>query len=232
MQFTIWGYLTALDNQGGYMSSNNIYSTQVKPYVYMCTHKKSKQFYIGYREQNVVLNRTSSTDLPVYKTSSKVVRPIFDQFDWQIVAEFFTGIDAFNFEQQLILENWGNPLMLNKQYRLPSGEVAFKSQKGCNKGRKNPFLSERNKTVVPWNKGLTKEDPRVASYTKPKSQKFKEIVSSAKKEWHKVHSVAGANNPMFGVVRERFVCKHCGKDADIANYKRWHGDKCKNFSSD
>jgi len=26
---------------------------------------------------------------------------------------------------------------------------------------------------------------------------------------------------------KRITCPHCNKDANIGNYKRWHGDKCK-----
>ena len=29
----------------------------------------------------------------------------------------------------------------------------------------------------------------------------------------------------------RIVCKHCGKDANTGNYKRWHGDNCKHKKS-
>lgn len=81
------------------------------PYVYICYHKDTRHFYIGYREGNKV---PSSQDLPLYKTSSKQVKPNFDQYEWQILAEFFDSDDAYNFEQFLIYENWDNPLLINK----------------------------------------------------------------------------------------------------------------------
>jgi hypothetical protein len=197
------------------------------PYVYLCTHKETGEFYYGYREHNVSLSLTSTEDFPSYRTSSKIVNPNFDQYDWYIVAEFFDGLDAFEFEQHLISENWGNPLMLNKQYRKPNGNAAFKGFKGNNKGRKNPSLSERNRTSVPWNKGLTKDDPRVAKNANSPSQKRKDDFSKLMTEWHKTHDTSGENNPMFGVKRKRVVCEHCGKEIDDANYSRWHGAKCK-----
>jgi hypothetical protein len=206
---------------------NNIYlSTKIAPYVYVCTHNETNKFYIGYREYNIALGRTSTEDLPLYKTSSKKVNPIFDQFTWQIIAEFDTGDNAYEFEQQLIKEHWDNPLLLNKQYRLPSGKK-FKTIKGCNKGRKNPGVSASNKGRIPWNKGLTKNDPRVESYIRPVTEEHKKQISDAKKEWHQNNSVSGKNNPMFGVVRKRLICKHCNKDTDDANYSRWHGARCK-----
>lgn len=81
------------------------------PYVYVCTHRETGQFYIGYREGNKV---SSSLDLPSYKTSSKVVNPFFDQYSWEIIAEFFEGTDAYNFEQSMISDHWENPLLINK----------------------------------------------------------------------------------------------------------------------
>jgi hypothetical protein len=93
-------------------------SDKAVPYVYICTHKETNQFYIGYREVNVRLNRPSHLDLPEYKTSSKVVNPEWENYTWTIVAEFFDPSHAYSFEQQLIFDNWENPLLLNGYYRL------------------------------------------------------------------------------------------------------------------
>lgn len=205
----------------------NIYSSRPAPYVYICVHKLTKEFYIGYREHNVNLNRPSTDDLPMYKTSSKFVRPKFDEFDWYIIAEFFTGIDAYQFEQQLIFENWEDPLLINKQYRLVNGSTAFKSKKGTLKGRKNPAISASNKRRTPWNKGLTKTDPRVAANISPPSDERKKNFSNIMKEWHAKNDTSGKNNPMFGVVRKQMTCEHCAKQISDANYSRWHGAKCK-----
>jgi len=95
----------------------NIYqSMKPAPYVYMCVHKTTRQFYIGYREKNVYLNRTSDTDLPLYRTSSKYINPVFKEYDWHIVAEFVDGASAYDFEQMLIQQHWNNPLLINRQY--------------------------------------------------------------------------------------------------------------------
>ena len=94
------------------------------PYVYMCIHKETTHFYIGYRENNKI---PSTADLPQYKTSSKIVKPDFENYQFLIIAEFLDKESAYDFEQQLIFENWSHPLLLNKQYRLPNGEKKFKS---------------------------------------------------------------------------------------------------------
>jgi hypothetical protein len=114
-------------------------STKAVPYVYICTHKETNQFYIGYREANVRLNIPSHLDLPEYKTSSKVVNPEWENYTWTIVAEFFDPSCAYTFEQQLICDNWKNPLLLNGHYNL--GENQFRTsgpngRKGKPNGRK------------------------------------------------------------------------------------------------
>jgi hypothetical protein len=83
-----------------------------RPYVYLCVHKETQQFYIGYRYKNTV---PSNIDFPLYKTSSKSVRTSFDQFDWVILAEFLDKNSAYDFEQQLIYEHLADPLILNRQ---------------------------------------------------------------------------------------------------------------------
>jgi len=95
---------------------NTIYSSEkVMPYVYMGVHKISNEYYFGYREANRV---PSSDDLGTkYFTSSKKIKEIgFDNFNWTILAEFFTGLDAYLFEQSLIEKHISNkPLNLNKR---------------------------------------------------------------------------------------------------------------------
>ena len=81
------------------------------PYVYKCTHKETQRFYIGYRCQNT---KPSSEDLgSVYKTSSKTVKPNFDEYIPVVLAEFFTKEDAYTFEQQLIFEHLNDPQLIN-----------------------------------------------------------------------------------------------------------------------
>ena len=57
------------------------------------------EFYIGYLSANKL---PAKLNLPKYKTSSKKVRPIFDQFAWQIISEFPTADEAYDLEQKLI----------------------------------------------------------------------------------------------------------------------------------
>lgn len=84
----------------------------MKPYVYKCIHKVTGEFYFGYRSQNKM---DAELDLGhVYFTSSKIVKPIFDQFDYTILARFDTKFEAHTFEQSMIKEHWDDPLLLNR----------------------------------------------------------------------------------------------------------------------
>jgi hypothetical protein len=117
----------------------NIYqSTEVRPYIYICTHKTTGKFYIGYREANKI---ASHLDFPLYKTSSKIVRPDFDNYTWIIFAEFLNGESAYQIEQQLIFENWSNPLLINQHQRVHASTPLRGS-------RKNAVLSDATKKKI------------------------------------------------------------------------------------
>jgi hypothetical protein len=94
---------------------------EVKPYVYKLTHPETGEFYIGSRVAN---KEPWHTDLPKYRTSSKYVKPRFDEFDWQVLMIFEKPECAYDFEQYMIHEAWGDPLLLNKHCRWGS-EVRF-----------------------------------------------------------------------------------------------------------
>lgn len=87
-------------------------SLKVLPYVYMGIHKTTGKVYYGYREANTT---PSHIDIYKYKTSCKQKDFIFEEFNWIILAEFFDSGDAYDFEQSLIINMWGNPLLVNKR---------------------------------------------------------------------------------------------------------------------
>lgn len=80
-----------------------IYSVKpVLPYVYRCIEKNTGRFYIGYRFKNAV---PAHEDFGThYFTSNDYVSKNFDDFDWEIIAEFVDRKSAFAYETQLINE--------------------------------------------------------------------------------------------------------------------------------
>jgi hypothetical protein len=82
----------------------NIYNSPktVLPYVYRCVEKTTGRFYIGYRFKNTV---PAKEDFGThYFTSNSYVKENFDNFDFEIVAEFPDRKSAFAFETKLIKE--------------------------------------------------------------------------------------------------------------------------------
>lgn len=228
----------------------NIYtSTKAVPYVYYGTHKKTKKFYIGYRKNNVELARTSDQDLPLYKTSSKEVKPIFEQFDWIILAEFENGDDAYDFEQSIIFENWGNLLLINKscffnhkRFRNPRGRQSPKKGKPSplrgrispKKGVPSPNTSKALKGRPSPRKGIPSGMKGVVSPFKGTKRPHLSEVKRANPQtpWNKgkklVYSEEYRQKLSFAAShRSKKLCPHCLREIDVANFARYHGDACK-----
>ncbi len=67
-------------------------------------------------------------------------------------------------------------------------------------------ISVKNKGNIAWNKGLTKDDPRVAAQAK---------------------AIAGKASALKGRSREKATCPHCAKVGGGPQMKQWHFDNCK-----
>lgn len=143
-------------------------------YVYKCTHKVDKTFYIGSRWKN--------NDIPLldigysYFTSSKIInRKNISDYDIEILNEFTEPDDAWIFEQKLIKENFDDPLILNKHY-LIEGKRQFRNVGGyklsdATKSRQSKPKSEQGRANIANANRLrfTKEEER-AKLRKPKSE--------------------------------------------------------------
>lgn len=106
------------------------------PYVYIVRNRVNSKFYIGMRSANKVV---AEQDLGIhYFTSSKYVKNNFSDFDIEIKAYFIDQISAFEFENELIKENWGNPLLLNRHYQKSMSKFSMA-------GAKRSDLAEYNK---------------------------------------------------------------------------------------
>jgi hypothetical protein len=174
--------------------SMNIYkSTRAMPYVYMCVHKNTGEFYIGYRSKNVKLNKTSDIDFPTYKTSSKIVRTNFDNFNWIVLAEFFTENAAYDYEQYLINEHWEDPLLINKTCHYNKSRFRHCGGTPCSEETKRK-ISLSNKTKLA---GISKSDEfkeKISKATKGRrhSQETKDKIAAIVSEHHK-HKLTQTN---------------------------------------
>lgn len=200
-------------------------SSKVMPYVYMCIHKTTNQFYIGSRASKSQ-KLPSHLDFPKYQTSSKYVKPIFEEFYWFIVAEFFNSIDAYDFEQELIKENFDNKLIINCHYYLNkkrftrintkhSDETKNKMSKS-RIGKKHTEESKLLMSIKQKGKIKTEEARRnmsIAQTGKIRSEEYKlkkSIATSGEKNWNYGGTISdshkkilsetrkGELNPMYG----------------------------------
>ena len=211
--------------------SMTIYSSdKAVPYVYICTHKDTNQFYIGYRMVNVELNIPSHLDLPEYKTSSKKVRPDWDNYTWTILAEFFDPSHAYTFEQQLIFDNWDNPLLLNGQYRL--GEQKQFRTKGPRSDETKQKISDAKKGVKRGPPSTeTKQKMSDAKKGKPRSDETKQKMSDAKKgKPRSDETKQKISDAKIGIPtgpRKLVTCPHCNLVGGGGNMTLHHFDNCK-----
>ncbi len=105
-------------------------STKIYPYVYLLTHKTTDKFYFGSRFSQG-LRLPSHLDIQKYRSSAPKVKEHFDEYHCIIIAEFpykEGGLDAWKFEQQLIHNNWANPLMINKCHHHNKGQFKFEKR--------------------------------------------------------------------------------------------------------
>lgn len=113
-------------------------STKVCPYVYKGIHKTTGHFYIGVRFSSKI-KLIPELDIYNYQTSSRRVKDIgFSNFDWQIIAMFFTesaAVDATSLEREMILENKENKLMLNSVVTSEKHIISIISSKGKQSSR-------------------------------------------------------------------------------------------------
>ena len=215
------------------MTSNNIYTSEkALPYVYRLDNPTTGEFYIGYRVANKI---PSHLDFPIYKTSAPKVTNIFDLFEWKILAEFYDGDDAYDFEQLSIFEEWDNPLLLNESCYHNKGKfknTSPHSQKtkdkisGANKGKaaaKDPNTGKSLGRIklddIRWKTGeiisVAKGQIQTADANKKRSNKMKGIPQSAESNIKRSIAKMGIPRPpFFSIIDTR-------KTYDKSNLSKW-----------
>lgn len=127
-------------------------------YIYRFTHKIKNTFYIGSRCANVL--PPDEDFIHVYKSSNNYIKKHTDEFYGEILCEIENdpfGHLAWTLEQQMIEENWTDPLIINKHYETKRGVFANTKPREhkhyvCNECSKNfskfEFIHKQKRTGV------------------------------------------------------------------------------------
>jgi hypothetical protein len=187
-------------------------------YVYKITFNPTNQYYIGYRGSK---KATPNDLLETYFTSSKVVARLIkehgvDNFTKEILAEFGTGTEAYEYEQQLLRDHdvESNNQMLNK--RLTSCALdtfkhhTNKTRAQMSKSRKQLWTDSEYKEKVSASVKNSWQDPaRAASLRTPE---FRQLKSQQSKElWQ---------DPAY---LEKYTQAHREAMAE-PEYREWHSE--------
>lgn len=180
----------------------NIYSSEkVLPYVYICTHKETGEFYIGVR-----LKPKCPKDLGIhYFTSSQIIKNIgFENFEYEILEEFDSQECAYRFEQSLIMEHISDPKCINRHFHTTDSKMFINKpgyrlsvdtrRKMC--GRKN--TPEHVAAIVKAHTGkIVSEETRKKQ---SEAAKNRDRTSAAYYAGRLSHSekMSGTGNPQYG----------------------------------
>lgn len=193
--------------------TTNIYTNKnAHPgYLYCCIHPETKEHYIGVRTAN---NLPPTEDFGhVYRTSSKIVKPRFDEFDSHILFASYDHQGLYILEQMLInscvLAN--KTLVLNKAYRdVTKPEFVLKNCPIVG----NHHSTETKQKIKKSNIGKvvtaeTKEKLRKKATGRKATTITKQRMSSQRK---------GAANPMYGKNQSE-LCKETNREYAKTHYQ-------------
>jgi hypothetical protein len=206
-------------------------SSKAMPYVYICTHKVTKQFYIGYRCANLDHNRPSHLDLPKYKTSKKSIKQNFLEYNWVIVAEFFDTDSAYDFEQKLIFDHWGDPMLINESCyyskpRFKSKALTAEHKQAISLAQSKPKTTEHRQKLSEANIGnrwYNNGNVSVQAKECPSGFVSGRLICGNEGFSSERARAAGLTN--LGKTQKIITCPHCGKSGGNV-LKRYHFDNC------
>lgn len=221
------------------MSIYTVSSERPAPYVYKGIHPTTGEFYIGSRIAKSIL--CSHLDLQLYKTSSKDVKARFEEFEWIIVAEFFSSDAAYDFEQELIYQSWKEPGSLNKscyygkhRFRI-TGPHTTEHRIKIGKSNEGKIISpeqRENSSRVHKGKKLSQETRSKMStthtgmkHTEESKQKMRKPKAPFTDEHRAKLSAASKLQPRQ--IQPIVTCPYCGKQGGAGTMPRWHFDRCK-----
>lgn len=120
------------------------------------------------------------------------------------------------------------------QYLKEQMFLANKERVGPNKGKK---MSEEQKVKISnalKGKKLGPQSPehraKLGQYTR--TEEHRKFISDMRKnqtgkQTRSIETKSKMSAWQKGIPKPKVTCEHCGKEASLMNYKRWHSDNCK-----
>ena len=163
-----------------------------------------------------------------YLGSGKTLKKAIKKYGWknfsrQILLEASSREVIYQLEKEYVNQEWVDDRNTYNIKLGGSGGWDYINENGL-KGPPHNSAKNRDNTYL-----LGKNNPMNLPGVREKHQRAVAYTSKyiRKNDYQKGVSQPGKLNGMFGVKREKAPCPNCGKEVDVANMSRWHGDKCK-----
>jgi hypothetical protein len=217
----------------------------VKPYVYMGYHPLTDKIYVGARWHNLKLNRPAEKDFGhYYFTSCNKVKPIFNEFEWEIVFEG-TIDEVKELENEMIdmylksgiLFNTHSNKNWNTTGRKDIYEKGSKTRKSNGKNNHTPESKAKISKTLTGKTSPNKGKTGLFHHTPETKAKMSEdrkgegnnmygvsLVKSQESREKSRQSMLGKNK---GNIMPTIKCPHCNREISAGNFTRWHNDNCK-----
>lgn len=208
----------------------------MKPYTYLIGWPEHDTWYYGVR----YANGCDPSDLwNPYTTSSRLVEDFVAQHgdpSVRLIRRTFNDKKSARLWENRVLRRMGvvkNDRWLNKHDSMappinPLGNLAMRRPENRakarlnNAGKGNPMFGKKQRRIVCQH---CNKEVSVNTFSIWHGTNCEKVNPDSK---NKVRQrMVGINNPMYGKKQEVRKCEHCGKEASVSNYIRWHGDKCK-----
>jgi hypothetical protein len=220
-------------------------------YVYRITDLTNNEHYYGSRVSVI----SPDEDIKIYGSTSKRKKAILESpenYRFKIVKIFNNNGDKICYES--FLHNYFNVKLHNKFWN-ESNQTPFgfdtTGLEPHNKGVIGNKLSEKTKSKLshiqikrwsnPENRerqskkltGIKRTPEQLKNYTHAANNRSDETIEKIRQavEENRKKITVESHKKISQKRKERceikIKCPHCGKEADDANYTRWHGDNCK-----